>query len=394
MKPTRLCLVAAPLFVLATSLAAHAQSTPLSLGTWNTPQQTSCQSNFYGSNCYMTTITCPHAAPLTATFGYKIPTTNPAGTIVIFTGGGGTANFEDDLDYASYYFNPPYNYAVVQIDWSADWENTNSGLTDPTYPFSIQAAACRAATFLELVYSGTISGLYTTGTAFCAQGKSGGSGALGYSLAWYGAGSFTTGYPHLDNAELIDGPMFSDLEQGCEQFYSGGVCSSAPNVTVCPTGQLGCTGWPTGGVPVSPTYLYGSETTVGYWTGDSSCGVCPPATSNTSNQNWLNQSNVTTGASFSYSKTSMAGWLCASVVNQVGQDQCHQYPQRCLNNTTSQGQIFFANFTNSNQVVTLTVNAVNNCQGSEGVENGTVQGGLSGMVAIENDMTGNCKIHQ
>jgi len=392
MKRTRLSLIAdlaaALSFVLASSLAAQAQSAPLSLGTWTTPVVANCAANFLGTNCYTTTISCPDMETITATFGYKIPGT-PKGTIIIFSAGGGTANGSEDMQYASDYFNA--DYAVVQLDWSFDWENTN-GITDLTYPYSIRAAACRPATFLELVYSGTISGLYTTNTGFCAQGGSGGSGALGYSLAWYGAGSYTTGYAHLDNVELYNGPMFSDLKQGCETFDIGGVCSSAPFVSICPNGttQLGCKGWPAPPnlpVSVSPEYVFGSNTWVGTWTGDSSCGVCPPATSNTSNQNWLNQSNVATGASFSYSKTTMAGWLCASV------DQMHCQGNQCfLNNASPQGQIFFANFTSYSQFVNLTVNAVNNCQGSEGVGLGIPPAGTgaNGIAAIEGDMKQFC----
>ena len=40
--------------------------------------------------------------------------------------------------------------------------------------------------------------------------------------------------------------------------------------------------------------------------------------------------------------------------------------QFCLNNSTSQGQIFFSNFTSSSQFLHLSLNAIQNCQGSEG----------------------------
>ena len=48
----------------------------------------------------------------------------------------------------------------------------------------------------------------------CAQGFSAGSGALGYALAWYGAA--TSAEYHLDKVALLSGPVFSDIEQGCE----------------------------------------------------------------------------------------------------------------------------------------------------------------------------------
>src|SRR5208282_4513681 len=57
----------------------------------------------------------------------------------------------------------------------------------------------------------------------CAQGFSAGSSAVAYALAWYGAGSY------LDNAELLSGPVFSDIQQGCEYPQpplAGWVCNN------------------------------------------------------------------------------------------------------------------------------------------------------------------------
>jgi hypothetical protein len=85
--------------------------------------------------------------------------------------------------------------AGTLISKSARWEDTTNGIIPPPVAHNIQAAACRPATFLSRVFQET----YTTG-GFCAQGTSGGSGAIAYSMAWYGWGSSST--QPLDKVEL------------------------------------------------------------------------------------------------------------------------------------------------------------------------------------------------
>ena len=288
----------ARLFLFAAACFAHAQTGFQSLGTWSTPQPATCASGFYGKNCFSTIVSCPGTTSLIATYGYALGI-GKLGTIVMFTGGGGTSAGGEDYRYAGDY--SALGYTLVQVVWASDWEDTG------TNAYSIKNAACRPATFLNFVY--TNPAIFQAGK-FCAQGGSGGAGALGYSLAWYGAGSGKTGYPQLDNVELIDGPMFSDLKQGCAEYHF----NDSPNVPICRPGtsQLGCTGWGNG-ISLTPQYLFGAGAGIGVWTGDPSCTVgqgTSGSTSPRSNTEWIDQSIVSPNASFNYPNTKLAGWLC------------------------------------------------------------------------------------
>ena len=81
----------------------------------------------------------------------------------------------------------------------------------------------------------------------------------------------------------------------------------------------------------------------------------------------MDQSGVTgLGATptFSYPDTAMSAWLCRSVAQGYG----------VPNNSSPQGQIFYANFTSTNHPPLYDVYAVDNCQGDENVGSGNVPG--------------------
>jgi hypothetical protein len=160
------------------------------------------------------------------TYSVLTPTTI-RGTIVEFSGGGGTSadtQSGQEALFANDYYH--LNYQVVQTRWNGDWENTNDPPQTQTYPYSILIAACRPATFLDFAQKN----IRRTG-AMCAQGASAGSGAVAYSLVWYGADSYLTA------VELLSGPVFGDIEKGCQ------VGPSAPSVSICSQGaqnNYGC----------------------------------------------------------------------------------------------------------------------------------------------------------
>jgi hypothetical protein len=402
--------IAAHLFVTLTlavvvcclfSTATYAQGS-LSLGTVDTPTTVTSNTsdgwyyytdpshNVHNLNCLQTTVrSCSNAADWPLTFGYLNPVgivpgvSTTLGTIVFFTGdGGGLSVLPGNFGYANNYFKA--GYEIVELAWNDDWEYTYDPFVG-SESASIQNAACRPATFMKkYVYDvlfapsgggGVLGG--DSGAGFCAHGASAGSAATAYSLAYYGAGAW------LDNVELISGPVFSDVEQGC-------MVSTANTMTnVCPSGQYGCqlgsggSSW-----TLSPHYV-GVNGQVGLWTKDNSCRGSSITTS-TSNSAWLAQSIVdqSTGAtpSFSYSATAMSGWLCRSVASGYG----------LPNNSSSQGQIFFANFTSSNHPLNYNVYAVDNCQGAENVGSGNVpgyqaaifSGTIQGSNAVVDDMVG------
>jgi hypothetical protein len=112
-------------------------------------------------------------------FSHDTPSGTLSGTIVLLTGSGGTlGTLDGNYDFAFDYFAAKYE--IVQIAWPSEWEQTSDTL-------GMMAAACRPAGFLNYVLNtpwlNARSGNSKAG--LCAQGASAGSGALGYSLAWY-----------------------------------------------------------------------------------------------------------------------------------------------------------------------------------------------------------------
>lgn len=340
--------------IVAMANLAEAQRVPLPLGfidSHSIVKLQNCPTGYYpGMTCYSGKVQgCQFTDDLGFTYGYETPSGDFDGTVVFLEGGGGTNPYMDP-SYAQTYLQQ--GYQVVYVSWNSDWEYTNEGRGT-----SIKYAACRPATFLQYISQN----LYSSG-GMCAQGDSAGAGAVAYSLAWYGAGSF------LDSVELLSGPVFGDIEQGC-------VVPNASNVEVCSTGQYGCVGsqWPD-----SPSYIDGDEGDVSDWSGISGCNG-GRKTSDASNDGWKSMSIVdgTDDPVFNYPTTAMAGWLCSN-------DNSEQ------NNSAAEGEFFYQQFTNSNQTAAYSVTRINSCQGVEGVSGGELPDGQNGFDAISNNMLSSC----
>lgn len=357
MTPARtrsLCIVGVLALVASPSLA---QSPPLPLGNVVIVQRpVSCPSGFFaGMTCEEVKVTnCPGDADLSNVFlGVRNPGSTPKGTIFLHGGGGGQQPFNagpSGSTYVDQYLQA--GYQVVQMAWPSAWEDTGEQTK------SIKLAACRPATILAYV-ADPANQIHTTG-AMCAQGHSGGTGALGYTLAWYNGGSY------LDKVLLTSGPVFGDIAQGC-------VVPDAPNVTVVPTNGAS---W-----SVHPSYGSGTGSGMGTWTGDSSCQGPSPTTC-ASYVGWKDQSIVsgdstfmgcvTTGpsASFLYPQTALSGWLCNNNVN----------------NSASEGYFFYQNFTSTSQTAHFALTAISQCPGAEDIWNGVTPQGTSGLTASAHDM--------
>lgn len=355
MTRTRLPLIG--LFVLM-CLGTFWGQAPLALGSIHsvTPLAT-CPNGFHtGATCFSASVTCPNTVDLALTYG--VVGTDTTGTIVFFDGGAGTSPGGEQ--YIPDYLNG--GFQIVQAAFQTAWENTQSGSG-----VSIKTAACRTATFLNYVRQN----IYSRG-GMCAQGSSAGSGAIGYALAEYGAGSY------LDNVELLSGPVFGDIAKGC-------IVPNLPAVTVCPAGQLGCNDGTEGGWPDPPQYIDGYLTSIRTWTGDSTCNGSSD-TSSSSNTKWKDMSIVDGlgDSTFSYPKTAIAGWLCSNTsVNCQG--------SACQNNSAAEGQFFYEKITSAAQP--FSVNRIDKCQGAEGVTGGFVPPNdqETGFTAISNDMLTNCR---
>jgi hypothetical protein len=184
-------------------------------------------------NCYQAEVTgCANSDSIYFYYGVApAQGTKPLGTIVMLSGHGGATIPPTFPQYVTAYVNA--GYQVVELVWGAtytgqqDWEFVDTG--GGSYTPSILTAACRPASVLNWIRNGSNTnqvgqGIWSaTGGGMCVHGDSGGAGATAYALAWYyggapGAPAWGQGY--IDKAVLENGPVFSDIEQGCE-FQNG-----------------------------------------------------------------------------------------------------------------------------------------------------------------------------
>lgn len=343
------------------SAPLSAQKAPLRLGSIrNVTQLRSCPEGYLGGmTCYSGKVErCQSDSDLGFTYGYQDPDGELAGTILFHDGGGGTSpalkNGKPAFDgttYAQKYLTA--GFRVIFVEWDSDWENSTNG----NLGTSIKDAACRPATLFNYLYEN-----YYVRGGMCGQGFSAGSAAVAYSLAWYGSANY------FDNVELLSGPVFSNVEEGCQ-------VPPVPPVTVCPAGEYGCNGtaWPD-----PPQYVGGDQNLVGSWSGYNTCNQ-GKITSSRAQSAWKSMSIVdgTDNPSFSYPHTSMAGWLCSNV-NTV------------QNNTAAEGDYFYLQFADPSQTAGLSVTRIDHCDGVEGVTEGVTPQGEVGFDAISAHMIAAC----
>jgi hypothetical protein len=233
-----------------------------------------------GAQCVRIRVTGFGTDDLGAIAAVKAPAA-PTGTVVLHRGGG-TAFFPSL--FADEYV--ARGLRVVLVAWESDWEQVGGGRPGG----SIKEAACRPSTFVDWVWSRYHQGDRAKG--FCAQGHSGGSGALGYVLAHYGLGA------KLDYAMLSAGPVFGRLDLGC---------TAAPTDTT-----LVCPGFPN-------RYNYqrpGSAVRIDGWEHTSTCQNSP---SPGDVVHWASDSVVSDGAVYDYPQTALSFWQCMGVNEAPGQ---------------------------------------------------------------------------
>jgi hypothetical protein len=344
------------LAIIFSSGSAHAQSKILPIGQVNPPvNSVPCSPGFgTGTACFKGTISCPDTLDIGFTYGV-VNRGGTDGTVVFFNGQyGTTVGF---TQYIAPYTPPQHNFQTVQVIWATAWEDTGNGSGS-----SLKAAACRPATLLDWLLKQ--KNVYSGG-GMCTQGDSAGSAAIAYSLAEYGA------YQYLSNVELESGPVLSDISVGCNP--------TSPPVQVC-SGKDCLTGGG-GSWSDSPLYVNGSQGVVSTWTGASGANKCVIGSRISQSQlsAWKAMSIVDglTGpeadSTFAYPHTSVTGWLCSK------QPGCRS--DSCQNNSAAEGQFFYDNITTPTSVY-----RVDNCSGSEGVEDGTVpqlkhEAGLQAVIA-------------
>jgi hypothetical protein len=374
------------LFVFLCAASAPAQTNPLPLGTiTNIVNNANCTVN--GSNpftvagnttCYALTVDCsnvdPNLMPLVGTIAVTTPA-NQKGTIFLHNGGSGNTYFNEGAvgeSYAKAYYDA--DFQIVQMAWSSEWQGEYSG--SPTLE-PLAYAACRPATVLYHVYEH----FHKTGTAMCAQGHSAGSAATAYSLSTYGS------YSYLDNVLLTSGPVYADVQEGCQ--YPNVVSS----VTLC-SGGIGCdadTPWTDFpqyvNTPEMGKTVSAAQAVAGYTIPGSNCNnwkMTGTPTTNPQNTDWKDMSVTSPIAVYNYPQTSLHAYLCGPPT-----------PGNPQNNSAAQGWLFYQNLypIGSGTILNLLVHRIDDCTGDEmiwgvnAVDNGE---GESGFMASMTDMITNC----
>jgi hypothetical protein len=222
--------------------------------------------------CKSILVSCPGLPDIDATQAVAPPTGTPKGTIILLSGGPGTANFNSG--FANAYTAD--GFQVVQIAWASDWASANGA--------GVKSAACRPSTFFKYVFETAQRASRTKG--FCGQGISGGGGALAYSLAQYGLANF------FDYVVIAAGPGVSRMDYGCDTpLYTG------PPRNLCPL------------LP-NASFTYGSGKLVNGWENTTTCTAKNPLPQDITR--WTADSIVTAGALYSYPKTGMSWFFCVT----------------------------------------------------------------------------------
>lgn len=234
-----------------------------------------------GAACTSINVSCPGVPDLTATLSEAFPTGSAIGTVILLSGGDGTTFFSSGFPNA--YLAD--GFRVVQLAWTTEWEDTGGG--------GLKKAACRGATVFQYVFENVQGRDRTTG--FCAQGTSGGGAAITYALSQYGLSNY------FDYVVIAAGPGVSRMDYGCDKsLYTG------PALDVCP-------------LITSAPYNYYSGDKANLWENTTTCNTKSPPQSDI--KKWAADSIVSAGSTFSYPKTGMSWFVCATppVNNSSGQ---------------------------------------------------------------------------
>ena len=194
----------------------EADRNALSLGTVIVLGPATCLSgSTKGAACTSISVSCPGVPDLTATLSEAFPTGTVTGTIILLSGGDGTAFFNSG--FANAYLAD--GFRVVQLGWITEWEDTGG--------VGLKSAACRGATVFKYVFDNVQGGDRTTG--FCAQGTSGGGAAITYALAQHGLSNY------FDYVVIAAGPGVARMDYGCDKsLYTGPALDVCSLITSAP----------------------------------------------------------------------------------------------------------------------------------------------------------------
>jgi len=194
------------LAMLCLSLVCVPKSRADRLGVAN-GAEIQCPSGVVGGVCYQVNLACPGVTNFN---GYLKVTTpqNPAGTVILTTGGGGTNLYEHSYKYGNVTVANlvKAGFTTVQVSWNEPFTETQPDGWQ-SGPGGIRALACRYATLAQWIHDNIHQG--GSGAPMCATGNSAGGEQIGLSLAHYGLGSI------FAMVEPTSGPPFARQDYSC-----------------------------------------------------------------------------------------------------------------------------------------------------------------------------------
>jgi pimeloyl-ACP methyl ester carboxylesterase len=146
---------------------------------------------------------CLDAPPITGVFALAQLGAKPRGTVILHSGGGGTS-YHNDFRLADELVRA--NFRVIALKWDWPWFAYDSDPQASHPDQNIRHAACRPAT----LFHGLATVHLSTGPV-CLEGHSGGSSAIGYSLAHYGLEQ------SVEAVLLSHGPPHVRIDAACDR---------------------------------------------------------------------------------------------------------------------------------------------------------------------------------
>jgi uncharacterized protein YjdB len=205
--------------------AAVTLTSPDPMGTVSSYTTIACGNRKMAGTCYQLNLSCQGVPNISGYLVVSNPTSPMVGSVLFFTGGGGTTLYESAYTYGTTTMNTVLsaNYQVVQVTYGSPYigNQPDGWLTGSTAGGGPRKAACNIATVAKWVHDN----LSDTTKPFCGTGNSAGGQALAYATVFYGLDSTFT------MIEPTAGPPFAHLDWGCDSSQPK-VYSSCANLNV------------------------------------------------------------------------------------------------------------------------------------------------------------------
>lgn len=199
----------APMASAAQGSGSAAPGVTLPLGTFEiVPGTPSCPAGYSLCQRFRVTGCTGVAAPGTGVLADAAPTATDRGTVVLFSGSGGTTWWDPGTGLTPSFRTALQSkgFRVIQVRWTQPWLASSPGEDAGTGHL-----ACRPSTVVRWVhdnrYAPVVPPTQTGVCGFCVSGNSGGASQAAYGLAFYGLDDIvdallpTSGPPHASQAQ-------------------------------------------------------------------------------------------------------------------------------------------------------------------------------------------------